>query len=211
MASDREPFAQWQLRNGQAWVFLGSRYPGLTRPFVLAADVRDGSTDMAALVAGLDHDSYSFLSALRSVGRDLVLVGYSDGRAGLVKNAEAVTESVRRTIAERMGSVSLTVGGLGRGAVMTRYSLAKMEYDRVNHETGIYFSYNGSAPSTDEAEQLATVGWWPQMPRLLKAVSGEFKDQLSNDDFDDNNVGAANSGGALITQELGSWIIDRLG
>ena len=47
-------------------------------------------------------------------------------------------------------------------------------------------------------------------PRKLKAVSGEFKDELNDDDFDDNKVGAPKSGGALITRELGSWIIDNL-
>jgi hypothetical protein len=122
MASDREPSQRWQLDNGQAWMFASDR--GLVRPVVLAADVPGGLADMAALVAGVDHESYSFLSALRSAGRDLVLVGYSDGNAGMVKNATAVTECVMRTIAERLGDAPLTVGGLGRGAVTTRYSLA---------------------------------------------------------------------------------------
>ena len=70
MASDRTPSQQWQLSNGQAWVFVGR--DGLVSPLVLAADVQKGGpTDMAALVAGLDHESYSFLSELRPVGRDL--------------------------------------------------------------------------------------------------------------------------------------------
>jgi hypothetical protein len=43
----------------------------------------------------------------------------------------------------------------------------------------------------------------------LKAVSGEFKDEL-NDGFDDTRVGPPNSGGALITPELGRGIIERL-
>ncbi len=51
MASDREPSAQWELENGQAWVFASSGR--LVTPLVLAADVQDGPTDMAALVAGL--------------------------------------------------------------------------------------------------------------------------------------------------------------
>jgi hypothetical protein len=209
MASAREPSQRWQFDNGQAWVFVSDQ--GLVRPVVLAADVQGGSTDMAALVAGLDHESYSFLSALRLAGRDLVLVGYSDGNAGLVKNASAVTECVSRTTAERVGSAALTVGGLGRGAIITRYSLTRMEYDRRDHQTGIYVSYNGSVPSTDEAAELDPVGGWPQRPLLLKAVSGEFKDKLDDDAFDEIKIGAPNSGGAVITRELGSWIIDRLG
>ncbi len=48
------------------------------------------------------------------------------------------------------------------------------------------------------------------VPLKSKAVSGEFKDELNDDDFEENKVGAPDSGGALITQELGSWIIDKL-
>jgi hypothetical protein len=118
---------------------------------------------------------------------------------------------VLRTIAERRGSAPLTVGGLGRGPVITRYSLARVEYDRRDHQTAIYVSYNGSVPSMDEAAELDPVGGWPQGPRLLKAVSGEFKDELDDDVFDEIKVGAPSSGGAVITRELGSWIIGRLG
>ncbi len=208
MASDREPSAQWELPNGKAWVFASG--DGLVTPLVLAADVQDGPTDMAALVAGLDHESYSFLSALRSVKRDLVVVGYSDGKAELSENAKVVTEGIWRTNGEKVSANPLTVGGLGRGALTTRFSLARLEMQRADHQTAIYFSYNGAAPSTDEAEPVKRMGGWPRMPVKLKAVSGEFKDELNDDDFDDNKVGAPNSGGALITQELGSWIIDQL-
>jgi len=41
-------------------------------------------------------------------------------------------------------------------------------------------------------------------------VSGEFKDELNDDDFNESKVGAPNSGVALITRELGSWIIANL-
>jgi hypothetical protein len=41
----------------------------------------------------------------------------------------------------------------------------------MDHQTGIYVSYNGSAPSTNEVKQLESVGWWPKRPRLLKGGS----------------------------------------
>lgn len=206
MASDRKPSQQWQLPYGQAWVFTASDQ--LVSPLVLAADGQDGPTDMDVLVAGLDSESYSFLSALPA-DRDLVVVGYSDGNAELATNARAVTECVMRTNAERAGYTPLAVGGLGRGAVITRYSLAKLEMQRMDHQTGTYFSYNGTVPTTDEATELQRLGNWPQRPLKLKAVNGEFKDEFNDDDFDDTKVGAPN-GGALITRELGSWLIDNL-
>lgn len=208
MTSDRTRSQEWSLPYGQAWVFPS--HDRLVTPLVLVADVEDGPTDMAALVADLDHESYSFLSALHSADRDLVLLGHSDGDVGLVNNARTVTACVFRTIEARVGEAPLAVGGLGRGAVTARYSLARLEMERVNHETVTYFSYNGSVPSTVEAAQLDKLGRWPMRPLKLKTVSGEFKDELNDDDFDDNTVGDLSSGGALITQELGSWIIDKL-
>jgi hypothetical protein len=71
-------------------VFLGR--DRLTRPVVLAADTQAGPTDMATVVAGLDHESYSFLAELRSRGQDLVVVGYGDGKANLDTNANVVIE-----------------------------------------------------------------------------------------------------------------------
>ncbi|MFZ0118439.1 MAG: hypothetical protein WAN20_17745 [Pseudonocardiaceae bacterium] len=208
MASDRTPSAQWSLAGGQAWVFLADR--GMDNPFVLAADVQDAPTDLAAFVAGLDHESYSFLSALRSAQQDVIVLG-NGGKADLDSNAGTVTECVRRAVAERLGERPLNVLGIGRGAVTTRYALAKMEDQRIDHQTGNYFSYNGSVPSAAEAQRLAAMGSWPARPRLLKAVSGEFRDELDNDYFDQTTVGDRNPAGALITKQLGSWIIDRAG
>ncbi len=90
---------------------------------------------------------------------------------------------------ERVGDTPLTVGGLGRGALTTRYSLVRMEMQRIDPETAIYFSYNGSAPSTDEAAELDRLGGWPYRPLKSKAVSGEFKDELNDDDFEENKGG----------------------
>ena len=39
------------------------------------------------------------------------------------------------------------------------YALAKMEDQRIDHQTGNYFSYNGSVPSAAEAQRLAVGGW----------------------------------------------------
>jgi len=41
-------------------------------------------------------------------------------------------------------------------------------------------------------------------------VVHEDKDELNYNYFDEKKVGDLNSGGALITRELGSWIIDYL-
>lgn len=207
MTSNREPSEKWPLPSGQAWVFTAGE--SLLMPVILVADAQAGQPDMAALVAGLDDAAYSFLLALRSARRDLIVVGYAD-EGQIRSSAKTVTDCVMRAIAEKVSDSPLAVGGLGRGALAARYGLAMLERQRLDHQTATYFSYDGVAPSTDEATELARMGGWPYRPMKLKAVSGGFTDQLNDDDFDDTNVGGPGSGGASITKELGSWIIDRL-
>ncbi|MFJ7249806.1 hypothetical protein ACIQWA_34935 [Kitasatospora sp. NPDC098652] len=104
----------------------------------------------------------------------------------------------------------LVAGGIGRGALTARYALAKMERERLDHQTRVYFSYNGTAPIPErESPGLEQLGNWPLRPRLLKLVSGDFKNTLSDDDFDDHFSSSPNTGTSLITKELGSWLIDR--
>ncbi|MFB7257937.1 hypothetical protein [Streptomyces nojiriensis] len=197
----------WQLRHGSARVLMVGE--GLRRPVVLAAG-EAGPTDLAKFEAGVDHTSYSFLGELRARGYDLILVGYDARAVTLADQADAVQEALLRARAFREGNASLAVGGIGRGALAARYALAKAEQEIISHETSTYFSYNGSAPSSEEGAELKAFGGWPQLPRLLKMVSGDFTSALGDEDFDEAKAGAANPGGPLITKELGSWLLDGL-
>lgn len=208
MAADQ----QWQLRGGVAHVFPGSDR-GIARPLILAADGQD-RTDLTAFKAGIDHAAYSFLKDLHTRGSDLILVGYS-GDAPLADHAGAVQEVIGKAVAERIGEHPLAVGGIGRGALTTRYALCKMESTKSDAATRAYFSYNGRWPSPEEEEQLNQMGSWPSMPYKLKAVSADQKDEEGTMDFndsafDDFAAGPANTGGPLITRELGRFLLDRI-
>jgi hypothetical protein len=47
-----------------------------------------------------------------------------------------------RAGAEQMGGARLVVGGFSMGGIVTRYALAKLEMRRMDHRTGLYFSYD---------------------------------------------------------------------
>ncbi|MFF7963943.1 esterase/lipase family protein [Streptomyces sp. NPDC007903] len=216
-----EPDEKWPLRGGFAHVYRGGRNPGIVRPVIMADGFNLGKSDLAWLYAGLDRD-YPFLTELRRRGHDVILVGFDERSASILDNARTVTEAVTRTCAEQIGRAPLTAGGFSMGGLVTRYVLAKMEHERVDHRVGVYFSYdtphrgayipiglqafahfipvpndfarqmnspaarqmlwrhydamtgqNGIAPERREfLENLARVGGWPRIPRLLALANG---------------------------------------
>ncbi|SCK40521.1 hypothetical protein B046DRAFT_03774 [Streptomyces sp. LamerLS-316] len=202
---------EWKLSTGTARVFP-AKDGSLADPVILAADGQTGATDFAAFEAGVGHSSYWVLGELRKRSRDLILVGYNDAAAPLAERAKAVEEAISRTISEQSAFSPLVVGGIGEGALVARYALAHMEFQHVDHQTGTYFSYNGTAPTQEqEIAQLRGMGDWPARPRTLNLVSGEFKSNLDAEEFDESKTGAANPGGSAITKELGSWLLEKIG
>ncbi|MGW4289262.1 esterase/lipase family protein [Streptomyces sp. NPDC004673] len=136
-----EPDDRWQLPGGVAHVYYGEGNRGLVRPVVMADGFNLGPSDLAWLYAGLDS-TYPLLTELRRRGRDVILVGFDERSASLLDNAQTVTAAVHRTIAERLGGTRLMVGGFSMGGLVTRYALARMETQRIDHQVGVYFSWD---------------------------------------------------------------------
>lgn len=200
----------WELSTGTARA-IPSSDKGIVKPLVLAAESGTGATDLDAFQARLFPRSYSFGDAVRARDYDLILVGYTDGNAALADQTKAVKEAILHAMSKRSGDAPLTVGGVGRGALAARYALARMETEQMEHQTKHYFSYNGTAPTTEESIELKR--WqdgWPPRPIKLKLVTNDVADELSDDDFDYTTTGAADPGGRLITSVHGSWLLDHL-
>lgn len=136
------PDAVWKLPGGTAWVYYGFGNRGLVCPVILSDGFHQGGTDLDEIWNGLERGKYAFASNLRSRRCDLVIVGYDDCTASIFDNARAVTECIFRSIAERMGSAPLAVGGFSMGGLITRYVLAKLEMERMDHQTATYISYD---------------------------------------------------------------------
>ncbi|MFJ6844697.1 esterase/lipase family protein [Streptomyces griseoluteus] len=136
-----EPDEKWTFRGGFAHVYHGQGNRGIVRPVLLADGFGLGRSDLTRLHAGLDGD-FPLLTELRRRGRDVILVGFDERGASVLDNARTMTEAVQRTIAERLGSARLAVGGLSSGGLVTRYALARMEHEGMDHQTAVYFSYD---------------------------------------------------------------------
>ncbi|MGT2525806.1 hypothetical protein ACU4GG_00210 [Streptomyces nojiriensis] len=100
----------------------------------------------------------SFLGELHVRGYDLIMGGYNDKVTNLSDQADAVLQAISWAVRYKRGSARLVVGGVGRGALAARYVLAKAEQDSIDHDTTVYVSYNGTAPSSGEGAELKRLG-----------------------------------------------------
>ncbi|WP_328787997.1 MULTISPECIES: esterase/lipase family protein [unclassified Streptomyces] len=136
------PHDVWDLPGGTAWVYYAEGGDRLTRPVILADGFNMGPSSIDMLWQGLDWGQYGFLSELRRRGRDVIVVGFHERSAAIQENADAVIEAVKRAVAMRVGNHRLAVGGFSMGGLVTRYALVKMESEQVDHQTGLYWSYD---------------------------------------------------------------------
>ncbi|MEU2236667.1 hypothetical protein ACH4A8_11420 [Streptomyces vietnamensis] len=199
-----EPNETWTLRNATAWVFTADE--NLTRPVLL---VGDAGTGLADLAAGADHGSYSLLSELKARGRDLILLGLpADG--SMTGDGGSVQNAVVRALAERHGDTRLTVGGTGQGALAARYALAGMEYQRIDHRAGLFFSHNGASPELEDEAELSRMGDRPRIPLFLRLADSGVDDGLDEEIADETITAEAGPAGPLLSKEYGSWLLERL-
>ncbi|SEB81790.1 triacylglycerol lipase [Streptomyces sp. TLI_105] len=134
---------EWILPNGFAWVFRGEgSNGGLVRPVIMADGFNLGRSKLDVLYHGLENGAFPFVSELRRRGRDVILLGFDERSASILDNAQAAEAAIMRTIAEQHGDARLAVGGFSMGGIVTRYALARLEIQRMDHRTGLYFSYD---------------------------------------------------------------------
>ncbi|MFE5038196.1 esterase/lipase family protein [Streptomyces sp. NPDC056683] len=136
------PHDVWDLPGGTAWVYYAEGSDRLTRPVIAVDGFNMGPSDIGMLWQGLDWGEYAFFSELRRRGRDLIVVGFHERSAAIQENADAVIEAVNRAVATRVGDHRLAVGGFSMGGLVTRYALVKLESEQIDHQTGLYWSYD---------------------------------------------------------------------
>ncbi|MFC7306395.1 esterase/lipase family protein [Streptomyces monticola] len=217
------PHDVWDLPGGTAWVYYGEGNHALTRPVILADGFNTGPSDINLSWEYLDWRDYAFLSQLRARGRDVIILGFRERSASILENAEAAQAAIMRACAERVGDHRLAVGGFSMGGLVTRYALARLETQRMDHQTGLYFSYDSphrgawipialqafahyiraldprfsaqinspasrqllcqhitewgdqhevSKERTEFLAELARVGDWPRIPRIIGVANG---------------------------------------
>lgn len=137
-----EPDETWTLPGGTAWVWYGRGNSGLRRPVILSDGFSVGPSDRDELYDGLERGAFPLVGRLRERGHDLVLVGYDERSAPIIRNADVLQSSIFRTLASKQGDSPITVGGFSMGGIIARYVLAKLEYEGIDSQTAVYLSYD---------------------------------------------------------------------
>ncbi|MEV4173240.1 hypothetical protein [Nonomuraea sp. NPDC049709] len=135
-----------RIATGRAAVHLADGHDALTRPLILADGFNYGPSDLDELWRHFNKPyqkgAPGFLDQLRTMGIDVVLLGFDQRHISIQANAAVAVTCVLRAIEERRGDNPLVVGGVSMGGMITRYALARMENERIDHQTDKYFSYD---------------------------------------------------------------------
>lgn len=165
---------EWPLPGGTAQVYYGQGNSGLVRPVLLADGFNSGPTSFDAFWEHVDGEPHRFATRLRERGRDLILIGFDERSASILNNARTATAAIHRAIAERLGDNRLLVGGFSMGGIVTRYALARMETERLDHQVGVYLSLDSPHHGASVPIALQAIA------HHLAPVNAALSDQLNS-------------------------------
>ncbi|MEE1771615.1 hypothetical protein PUR34_26550 [Streptomyces sp. JV185] len=168
------PSTVWDLPGGTAWVYYGEGNTGLVRPVILADGFGSGPSELEFSWQTMEFGDYALISELRRRGHDVVLLGFHERSASILDNSRTAREAITRAIAEQESDTPLAVGGFSMGGLVARHALARMETDRIDHRTALYFSY-------DSPHRGA---WIPvglqAFAHYIKDLDSRFSDQINS-------------------------------
>ncbi|MFI9273530.1 hypothetical protein ACIGXM_22855 [Kitasatospora sp. NPDC052896] len=155
-AGERQADEVWELRSarpyrrevaqGTAAVYRADGHQRLRRPFIFADGFNYGPSDLPGLFAYFnapyEGSKIGFLDQLLAAGIDVILLGFEQRHTYIQANAGVAISAIQRAISEREGDAELIVGGVSMGGLITRYALAEMESQRLDHQTGTYLSWD---------------------------------------------------------------------
>ncbi len=153
-----------QEATGQAYILYGTedgaRHGSLVNPIIIA----DGFPGHPYEEIYDQLNKQGFLSSVLGRGYDIVLLTYTNGSDLIQRNAFLAVKCIQTVIHNRTGDQRLIVGGASMGGIVTRYALAYMEKNGLDHQTAPY-------PSFDSPHRCAYV---PVSVRHLVRVFAEY-------------------------------------
>ncbi|MEZ0070968.1 hypothetical protein [Planotetraspora sp. GP83] len=164
----------WALPGGTAWVYYGEGNHGLTEPVIMADGFNTGPSTPEFSWNVLQFSGHPFIGELRQRRKDVILLGFTERSASILDNAETAIAAIHEAIARRMGDHPLTVGGFSMGGLVTRYALAKLETQRMDHQTRLYFSYD--SPHRGAWIPIALQAF----AHYIRRLDSRFSDQINS-------------------------------
>jgi hypothetical protein len=164
----------WDLPGGTAWVFYGHGNEQLVRPVIMADGFNSGPSTLGFSWTVLELGDYPMISELRRRGRDAIVLGFAERSASILDNARVAEAAILRAIAQRQGGEPLAVGGFSMGGLVTRYALARLELQRMDHQTALYWSYDSPHRGAWIPIALQAFGHY------IRDLDSSFSDQINS-------------------------------
>jgi len=115
----------------------------LKRPIIICDGFDPGDTRQGRAIYQLINQSpYTLAYQMRSKGYDVIIVNFPNGADYIVRNAYALEKVIKWANQNKTTSNKLVIVGPSMGGLITRYALAKMEKDGVDHKTGLWISFD---------------------------------------------------------------------
>ncbi|MGB0146142.1 MAG: esterase/lipase family protein, partial [Flavobacteriaceae bacterium] len=145
--------SQAYFGQGEYEIFLDNVDGVLDRPVLVldGFDPGDGR-GIGALYASLTYGGQNLADELRDLGYDIVILnapnyitdGYeiSGGGDFIQRNAMVLIALIQEINAQKVGNEELVVLGPSMGGLISRYALAYMEQEELEHETRLFLSFD---------------------------------------------------------------------
>jgi len=116
--------------------------PVLKRPIIIFDGFDPGDERNEEEIYNLMNKDHDLADYLRAKGFDVVIVNFPNGADYIVRNAWAAIEVIKYVNEYKTTDNKLIVVGPSMGGLITRYALAKMEKDGIDHETSLWVSFD---------------------------------------------------------------------
>jgi len=118
---------------------------------------------------------------LRAQGFDVLILNFADGGGDIEENAMTTVEVIQYINNNKIFANELVIIGPSMGGLITRYALAYMEQNNMEHQTKLYFSFDTPHQGANVTLGLQHLGRFLTNTVLVNLAVGEI-DQLINCD-----------------------------
>jgi hypothetical protein len=158
---------------GTAYVYTSDGSQNIRNPIIISDGFdplnergRDGLYTMI--------NQQNFIECLRANGYDLIILDFGDGGTYIEKNAYLLKGLIENINNRKTTSNKLIVVGTSMAGLVSRYALAYMETNGIDHDTRLYVSFD--SPEKGANIPLGIQKW----VKFFSSMSGELSNLYNN-------------------------------
>ncbi len=139
---------QGETTTGEAYIYLSDANSRLTLPVVISEGIEeDGENGWEELYDYLNQEN--LIEDLRAQGFDIVVLNFQDTYTYIQRNAFLMVKLLQMVNDTIMYRNNLVVVGPSMGGLVTRYALTYMESNGLEHNSGLFISFDAPNQGAD--------------------------------------------------------------